>query len=79
MRDYKVQELLKEVKNLSLQITTLKTEFAANTQAKGFNTTAIEAMTEGIKHLADQTNSWRKDDKEHHDKERELDKQKVKV
>ncbi len=77
LKNHTVIEFTKSIENLSVQITTLKNELAANTQAIGFNTTAVEKITGGLKDLAKETGGWRSDDREHHKNEGELDKQKI--
>ncbi len=70
-------ELEAAINTLNMQITTLKTELAANTQAIGKNTIAVEGITGELGSLAAETGGWRKDDKNHHEKEGELDQQKI--
>ncbi len=77
MKNHTLTELTKEVNRLNLQITTLKNESAANTQAIGKNTIAVEAITKGLTQLAAQTGAWRKDDAKHHEKEGKLDAEKI--
>ena len=77
MKNHTLIELTKKVGELNGQITVLKNEVAANTQATGHNTHAVEKITGGLKELARETGGWRKDDKEHHKGEAELDDKKI--
>lgn len=77
MKNHTLQELTKQVTELNLQISTLKTELGANTQATGKNTIAVEGITHGLKELAKETGAWREDDKQHHQTEDDKDQKKI--
>lgn len=79
LKNHTIIELTNELNSLNRQITTLKDGLAANTQAVGFNTIAVEGITEGLKELAKETGAWREDDKHHHKEEKNLDEEKVRV
>lgn len=49
MKNHTLIELTKEINNLNGQITTLKHELAANTQANGHNTLAYESICKILK------------------------------
>ncbi len=78
MKDHTIRALVKEVNHLNIQISTLKTELGATTQALGKNTLAVEGITKGFKDLASYTGEWRTDDNRHHKQEEKLDKEKIK-
>ncbi len=74
-----MKELLKQIKGLSMQITTLKNQLAANTQARGHNTIALDSMTKETKGLTEIVKKWKGTDEDHHDKEIKADQEKVKL
>lgn len=65
--------LEKNIRMLSI----LKSEIAANTQATGHNTHAVENIAKGFEALANHTGEWRIEDKKHHKGEAEADKEKL--
>lgn len=65
------------MKNDTIIEATLKNQLAANAQAIGRNTIAVQKITEGLKQLAKETGEWRKDDKAHHKVENKLDEEKI--
>lgn len=75
----KTTELEAAINTLNMQITTLKNEIASNTQAIGKNTIATEEITKALSTLASETEAWRADDNQHHQKEDKFDKQKVEL
>jgi len=77
LKNHTLIELTKKVEEVNGRITILKNELAANTQAIGYSTHAVEKITEGLKGLAKETGDWRKDDKGHHEGEAELDEKKI--
>lgn len=78
-KNHTLIELTRAIDELNRHLTPLQNQLAANTQSHGKNTIAVEGITEGLKHLAKETGEWRNDDKQHHEEEGKLDKQKVKA
>lgn len=77
LKNHTLIELTKKVEDLNSQLTNLKREVAANTQATGKNTIAVEGITSGLKELARQTGEWRDEDRKHHEEEGKLNKEKI--